>query len=185
MLLISSKTLNHSSLTIMKSESEFSKFAKPRLEFFWTVESFEAGGNVSTPDWYLVHPTLGYSIWIELKIVKNGRITFQPGQVKWLEHHENKGGVAFVLLLSPNERGGEDVVGLFPAGRSRWLSVVNVKGKEELGKLLSLSLTNPLPLSSPALWESLAKELVRASGRADTRREATRKANDGYDRGKG
>lgn len=176
MLQTSSKTLNHFSLTTMKTEKEFSKFAKPRLDQFWTIESFESGGNQSTPDWYLVHPTMGYSIWIELKIVKNGKIEFQPGQCKWLEQHENNGGVAFVLLLSPNESGGEDVVGLFPASESRWLSVANVKGKEELAHLLSLSVATPLPLSSSVLWENLSRVLGRACLWADQQRESIKLA---------
>lgn len=162
----------------MKTEKEFSKFAKPRLEFYWTIESFEAGGNVSTPDWYLVHPTAGYSIWVELKIVKAGRVEFQPGQCKWLECHTNKGGLAFVLLLSPSPSGGEAVVSLFPATCARWLSQAKLRDSEGISKALSLSLTSPLPLASPLLWESLAREFWEASLGCDSRREKERERRD-------
>jgi hypothetical protein len=142
----------------MKSESDLSGKFKTKLpEQGWEVHSFESSLNKAIPDTYLVHVTKGYSAWVELKFEKGGAVEFQPGQVKWLESHEKRGGLGAVLLLSPGPSGG--LLRLFPASSARWLSTARKLG-ERAEDLTRRAVVTGLP-ASPSLWEEVGAWLAQ------------------------
>ena len=47
----------------------------------------------------------GVPIWLELKIVKNDRVSVSISQIAWHTAHKRCGGVSFFLLTTPSKGG--------------------------------------------------------------------------------
>lgn len=83
----------------MKSESDFSRWIKPKLELKFKVYDFEDSAPPATPDLHLLDRDIGRGSWAELKFVRKGenKLKFQKGQAKWLVDYEANNGRAFVI----------------------------------------------------------------------------------------
>lgn len=71
-------------------KSGFERF-KPRLHMFRVENSASAG----IPDVYACHD--GQSVWIELKVVKGGKLYFRTSQRVFAKTHSSARGSIFVL----------------------------------------------------------------------------------------
>lgn len=98
------------------NENEFSTLAQRKLGKRFDIQSFESSNNQSTPDLYLVDAGNGQSIWMEVKVQRDGCISFMPGQCAWLEKHTANKGLCYVLVLNG------DYVQLYHGKTARWLS---------------------------------------------------------------
>ena len=145
----------------MKNESQFSSLAQGRLCKNFSVQSFESCGIQSIPDLYLLEKENGFSIWVELKVEKDNRMSFMPGQPQWLEKHEKNGGLAYVLCLHPG--GFDGIVRLYPASKARWLSSVRMDQLAMEGKAIDLAALASGQMASPSLWEEVAQRILSDS----------------------
>lgn len=69
----------------------------PRKTHSERIENRSAEGM---PDVYLCID--GVPIWLELKIIKNGRVSVSKSQIAWHSSHSRCGGVGFFLLHDPS-----------------------------------------------------------------------------------
>ena len=80
----------------LKPEAQFWKTLKKNLPKNWFVNRIEnrIGGGV--PDVYICID--GYSIWLELKVTKNHRVSISSHQIAWHYAHYRAKGVSFFLV---------------------------------------------------------------------------------------
>lgn len=139
----------------MKTEKQFSDFVCGKLCIQYSVQSFENSSIQSIPDLYLVELGTGCSIWMELKIEKDNRMSFMQGQPKWIERHKKNGGLAFVLCLHKN-----NMVSLCDGDFARKLSQMKMDSVSATGLAIEELAIVYGPLSHRSTWMDILGNLA-------------------------
>ena len=85
---------------VIMKESSFARDLRDRLKgkVHWTrIENLASPG---IPD---VNFFNGRDIWVELKIIKNKKVSFRPSQVSWARERNNYGGEVYVFARDSHE----------------------------------------------------------------------------------
>jgi len=82
------------------TERSLWKLLKQNLPKKTHCERIENRSGEGMPDVYLCID--GVPVWLELKIVKNGRVKVSKSQIAWHCSHSRCGGVSFFLLNDPS-----------------------------------------------------------------------------------
>jgi len=80
------------------------------------VERIESWSTPGFPD--VSGCWLSCDFWLELKIVRNGKVKMRPSQVRWLEQRWKAGSSSFVLAYEPESK----IMYLFNGNHARALS---------------------------------------------------------------
>lgn len=121
----------------------------------FSVQSFESSGISKVPDLYLVETRRGFSIWIELKVEKDNRMSFMDGQPGWLEGHRKKGGLAYVLCLHSSGH-----IRLYDGKSARWLASVRMDKAGLHGLAIAGASLVSGPCDWPSTWDGILAKLV-------------------------
>jgi hypothetical protein len=101
------------------------------------VESHETSAGI--PDlniWWM-----GQDLWLELKVIKGGKVTMRPTQRKWHLDRAQHGGQSWVLVLDPENEDilvlPGDVAATLPTATRSWRAAAGVSNINMITQLLS------------------------------------------------